>query len=150
MKKINIEGEEMENKNKLETLNKIFEGNKVRVIWEVDKEEYFFSVIDVVRVLTDSANPRRYWSDLKIMLSKEGSELYDFIVQLRMRAPDGKMRLTDTLDTEGVFRLIQSIPSPKAEPLKLWLAKLGRERIDETFDPEIAIHRAIEIYRKKG
>ena len=129
---------------------KLFEDKNVRVAWNEDKEEWYFSIIDVVRVLTESPEPRRYWSDLKIKLKKEGNETYENIVQLKMIADDGKMRLTDVADTEQILRIIQSIPSKKAEPFKLWLAKVGRERIDETYDPEITINRALETYRRKG
>lgn len=140
----------MENKNKLETISNLFEGNEIRSIWDVDKEEYYFSVVDVIRALTDSNIPKRYWSDLKRKLTEEGSQLYENIVQLKMKAQDGKLRETDTLDTKGILRLIESIPSPKAEPFKLWLAQMGKERIDELFDPEIAINRAIDYYRNRG
>lgn len=136
--------------NKNSTIIELFEGNEIRSIWDKDKEEYYFSVVDVVSVLTDSPNPRNYWSMLKRRIIDEGSELYTKCVQLKMKAKDGKIRETDTLDTEGIFRLIESIPSPKAEPFKLWLASLGKERIDEVFDPEIAINRAVDYYRGKG
>ena len=106
-------------KNKLETITNLFEEKEIRSIWDSEKEDYYFSVVDVISVLTDSPNPRRYWSDLKIDLKKEGSQLYANTVQLKMKAPDGKMRLTDTLDTEGIFRLIESVPSKKSEPFKL-------------------------------
>lgn len=131
---------------------KLFEDKKVRAFWDEEKEEWFFSIIDVVEILTESKNPRRYWSDLKNKITKDegGDELYDKIVQLKMLAADGKMRETDSSDMEGIFRIIQSIPSPKAEPFKLWLAKVGKERIDETIDPELAIQRARETYLKKG
>ena len=135
---------------KLETISNLFEEEEIRSIWDSEKEEYYFSVVDVVKALTDSNVPKRYWSDLKRKLTEEGSELYENIVQLKMKANDGKMRETDTLDTEGILRLIESIPSPKAEPFKLWLANLGSERIDEVFDPEIAVNRAVECYRKRG
>ncbi len=135
---------------KLETISNLFEEEEIRSIWDSEKEEYYFSVVDVVKALTDSNVPKRYWSDLKRKLTEEGSELYENIVQLKMKANDGKMRETDTLDTEGILRLIESIPSPKAEPFKLWLANLGSERIDEVFDPEIAVNRAVEYYRKRG
>ena len=131
-------------------LIKIFDNKNIRTIWDSEKEEYFFSVVDICGALSESNIPRNYWSDLKRKLKQEGSELHEKIVQLKMQSTDGKFYNTDTLDTEGVFRLIQSIPSPKSEPFKLWLAKLGRERIDETFDPEQAISRAINTYRKKG
>lgn len=131
---------------------KLFENKKVRALWDEEKEEWFFSIIDVVEVLTESNNPRRYWSDLKNKITNDegGDELYEKIVQLKMLAADGKMRKTDAVDMEGIFRIIQSIPSPKAEPFKLWLAKVGKERIDETIDPELAIQRAKETYLKKG
>ncbi len=133
-----------------ETAIKLFQEQRVRVHWDNEQEKWYFSIIDVIGILTESANPRRYWSDLKIKLKKEGSELYDFIVQLKMRSSDGKMRITDVADTEQILRLIQSVPSPKAEPFKLWLAKVGYERIEETEDPEKAFERAMETYLKKG
>ena len=136
--------------NKLETISNLFEDKEIRSIWDSEKEEYYFSVVDVISALTEANIPRNYWSDLKRRLKKEGSELHENIVQLKMRAHDGKLRETDTLDTAGIFRLIESVPSRKAEPFKLWLAKLGSERIDEVFDPEIAINRAINYYRNKG
>lgn len=138
--------------NKLETILNLFEGKEIRSVWDAEKEEYFFSVVDVIQVLTDSKIPKRYWTDLKRkMISEEGSQLYEKIVQLKMKSSkDGKMYLTDTLDTEGILRLIESVPSKKAEPFKLWLASLGKERIDEVFNPEIAINRAIDYYRNKG
>ena len=132
------------------TITKLFEGKEIRSIWDSEKEDYYFSVIDVIYALTESQNPRRYWSDLKSDLEKEGSQLYAKIVQLKLRAKDGKNRITDTLDTEGIFRLIESVPSGHAEPFKLWLAKLGKERIGEIYDPEKAITRAINYYRRMG
>ena len=138
------------NQNKLDTISNLFEGKEIRSIWDSDKEDYYISVVDVVKVLTDSSIPKRYWSDLKSKLVSEGSQLYAKIVQLKLKSKDGKYYLTDTLNTKGILRLIESIPSPKAEPFKLWLASLGSERIDEVFDPEIAINRAIEYYRLKG
>lgn len=129
---------------------KLFEDRQVRSVWDSEVEKWYISIIDVVEVLTDSANPRRYWSDLKIKLEKEGSEVYENIVQLKMKAPDGKMRLTDVADVEQLFRLIQSIPSPKAEPFKRWLAQLGRERLEEIDDPEQGIDRLLEYYHRKG
>lgn len=128
----------------------LFEDKKIRSSWDEQAEQWYFSVVDVVAVLTDSTEPRRYWSDLKIKLKNEGNETYDKIVQLKMRAPDGKMRTTDTADVKQLLRIIQSIPSPKAEPFKLWLAQVGAERIDETIDPELAIDRALSTYLKKG
>ena len=137
--------------NKLETISNLFEGKEIRSVWDETKEDYYFSVVDVISVLTDSKVPKRYWTDLKRKLTQEGSQLYDNIVQLKMKSlKDGKKYLTDTLDTKGILRLIESVPSPKAEPFKLWLASLGDERINEIFDPEIAIRRAIEYYRNKG
>ena len=139
----------MEN-NKLETISNLFEDNEIRSVWDSEKGEYYFSVVDVIAALTDSNIPRNYWSDLKRKLRQEGSQLHENIVQLKMKATDGKMRETDTLDTKGILRLIESIPSPKAEPFKLWLAKMGNDRIDEIFDPEIALNRAIDYYRNRG
>ncbi len=136
--------------NKLETISNLFEDKEIRSIWDSEKEEYYFSVVDVISALTEANIPRNYWSDLKRRLKKEGSELHENIVQLKMKAQDGKLRETDTLDTAGIFRLIESVPSRKAEPFKLWLANLGSERIDEVFDPEIAINRAVNYYRNKG
>ena len=140
----------MANNSKLETISNLFEGKEIRSIWDNEKEEYFFSVVDIIGALTDSKIPRNYWSDLKRKLIDEGSELHENIVQLKMKAKDGKFRETDTLDTKGVLRLIESVPSSKAEPFKLWLAQMGKERIDEIFDPEIAIKRAIDYYRNRG
>ena len=128
----------------------IFEGKRIRRIWDGEKELWYFSVIDVVTVLTGSTIPRRYWSDLKIKLQKEGSEVYEKIVQLKMLSSDGKYYQTDTADTEVMLRIIQSIPSPNAEPFKLWLAKVGYERLEETADPELAIDRALKTYLQKG
>ena len=135
---------------KLETISNLFEGKEIRSIWDAEEEEYFFSVVDVIGALTDSKIPKRYWTDLKRRITEEGSQLYEDIVQLKMIAKDGKMRETDTLDTKGILRLIESVPSPKAEPFKLWLAQMGKERIDEVFDPEMAIKRAIDYYRNRG
>lgn len=135
---------------KLETITKLFEGSEIRSIWDSDKEEYYFSVVDVIRALTNANIPRNYWSDLKRKLKEEGSRLHENIVQLKMMAQDGKLRETDALDTKGILRLIESVPSPKAEPFKLWLANLGNERIDEVFNPELAINRAIDYYRSRG
>ena len=137
------------NDNKLETITNLFEGKEIRSIWDREKEEYFFSVVDVISALTDSSEPRKYWSVLKGRLKKEGSEVTTNCSQLRMLAPDGKMRLRDAMSTKDIFRLIESIPSKNAEPFKLWLAQMGKERIDEVFDPEIAINRAVNYYRNK-
>ena len=128
--------------NKLETISNLFEDMEIRSIWDSDKEEYFFSVIDVIVALTKSDRPRKYWNDLKKKLENEGSELSERIGQLKLKSKDGKFYNQDVLDTKGILRLIESVPSPKAEPFKLWLANLGSERIDEVFDPEIAINRA--------
>ena len=129
---------------------KLFETKKVRNIWDDKEEKWYFSIVDVVAVLTDSPNPRKYWSVLKTRLKKEGSELTTNCIQLKMRSADGKLYNTDVADTEQLLRIIQSIPSPKAEPFKLWLAQVGREHIEETIDPEQAIDRALDTYLKKG
>ena len=128
----------------------VFEDNKLRTLWDSENEKWYISVIDVIEVLTGSNTPKRYWSDLKRKLKKEGNETYDKIVRLKMKATDGKMRMTDVADSEQIFRLIQSIPSPKAEPFKLWLAQLASERIDEIQNPEITIDRALEQYLNLG
>ena len=134
---------------KLATISNLFEGIEIRSIWDPEKEEYYFSVVDVVKALTGSNIPKRYWSYLKRKLDEEGSQLYANIVRLKMKAQDGKFRETDTLDTKGIFRLIESIPSPKAEPFKVWLANLGSERVDEVFDPEKAVKRAVHYYKMR-
>ena len=139
----------MEN-NKIATISNLFEGNEIRSIWNSEKEEYYFSVVDVIAALTESKEPRKYWSVLKIRLKKEGSQVTTNCSQLKMIAPDGKMRMRDVLDTEGILRLIESVPSPKAEPFKLWLAKLGRQKVDEVFDPSKGIDEMIDFYLKKG
>ncbi len=133
-----------------ETSIKIFESRQVRTAWNEDSEEWYFSIIDVIEILTESMRPRKYWDDLKRKLQAEGSELSEKIGQLKMVAPDGKMRLTDVANTEQLFRLIQSIPSPKAEPFKQWLAKVGYERLKETVDPAQSIDRARENWKKHG
>ena len=129
---------------------KLFEGNKIRSSWDREKEEWYFSIVDIIGILTESENPRKYWSVLKTRLKKEGNELATICSQLKMKASDGKMRNTDVADIQGIFRIIQSVPSPKAEPFKMWLAEVGKERIDETIDPEITIDRALVTYLKKG
>ena len=129
---------------------KIFQDTHIRSHWDADKELWYFSIIDIIAILTGSDRPRKYWNDLKIKLTKEGSEVSEKIGQLKMVAPDGKMRSTDVADTETLFRLIQSIPSPKAEPFKLWLAQVGYERIEENEDPEKTIDRAMATYLSKG
>ena len=128
---------------------RLFESQKVRSVWDGEQEKWYISIVDVIEVLTGSANPRRYWSDLKIKLEKEGSQLYDKIVQLKMQSSDGKFYQTDVADVEQLFRLIQSIPSPKAEPFKLWLSQLARERLEEIDDPEQGIERLMEYYHRK-
>lgn len=138
------------NQEKLETIVDLFEGKEIRSIWDNEKEDYYFSVVDVVNALANPKDARKYWSVLKTRLKKEGSEVTTNCSQLKMLAPDGKMRLRDAMKTNDILRLIESIPSPKAEPFKMWLAHLGSERIDEVFDPEIAIKRAINYYRKRG
>lgn len=136
----------------MENKIKVFESKEVRTVWNAEEEEYYFSVVDVVAVLTDNEyqSARNYWKVMKNRLSKEGSELVTFCNRLKMQASDGKMRMTDCLDTKGVLRLVQSIPSPKAEPFKVWLAQVGSERLDEIADPEQAILRGAEYYRRKG
>ena len=128
----------------------LFEDKKVRSVWDSEAEKWYISIVDVIEVLTGSVNPRRYWSDLKIKLSKEGSQLYENIVQLKLPSIDGKNYKTDVADVEQLFRLIQSVPSPKAEPFKLWLAQLGRERLEEIDNPEMGIERMMEYYHRKG
>ena len=135
---------------KLDVITNLFEEASIRSVWDSAKEDYYFSVVDVIGALTETTRPRKYWSDLKTQLKKEGSELSEKIGQLKLKAQDGKYYNTDVLDTKGILRLVESIPSPKAEPFKVWLASLGSERIDEVFDPEIAISRAILYYKNKG
>ena len=128
----------------------LFEDKRIRTAWDAEKEEWYFSIVDVVAVLTNSPNPQTYWRVLKKRLKDEGNETVTSCNALKMTAADGKRRLTDVADTEQLLRIIQSIPSPKAEPFKLWLAQVGRERIEETIDPELTIDRALETYLKKG
>ena len=128
----------------------LFEGQEIRKLWDAEKELWYFSVVDIVKVLTDSVDPRKYWNKLSQRLKEEGSEVVTKCHQLKMVAEDGKMRLTDAADTETLLRLVQSIPSPNAEPFKLWLARVGYERLEETADPELAINRALKTYLKKG
>ncbi len=135
---------------KKETSIKLFEQKQIRSVWKDDEEKWYFSIIDVVTILTESPNPRKYWSVLKTRLKKEGSQLATNCSQLKMLSSDGKFYKTDVADTEQLFRLLQSVPSKKAEPFKLWLARVGRERIDEIEDPEIGIDRMMETYLKKG
>ena len=130
---------------------KIFEGSQIRSVWDNEREEWYFSIVDVVGSLTESNNPRDYWYRVKKCMSEEEkSELSTICRQLKLKAPDGKMRLTDVADMQGIFRIIQSVPSPKAEPFKMWLAEVGKERIDEIIDPELTIDRALEGYARKG
>lgn len=131
-------------------LNKLFEGKDIRMIWNKDEEKYYISVVDVVGILTDSENPRNYWKVLKHRLIAEKNETVTNCNRLKLKSKDGKYRLTDVTDIEGIFRIIESIPSKKAEPIKMWLARLGKERINETIDPSISIQRAIDNYRLKG
>ena len=135
---------------KMHLINKIFNNETIRTIWDKEQEKYYISIVDIIRVLTDSKNPQTYWRVLKKRLKEEGNETVTNCNGLKLKAKDGKYRLTDVVDIEGMFRIIESIPSKNAEPVKLWLAKLGSERIDETFDPSIAVERAIYYYRKKG
>ena len=128
----------------------IFEEKKVRTVWDDEQEEWYFSIIDTIEVLTETDRPRKYWSDLKSKLKKEGSELSEKIGQLKMISPDGKKRMTDVADTEQLFRLIQSIPSPKAEPFKLWIAEIAKQRLDQMQDPELSIEQAMTDYRRLG
>ena len=130
---------------------KMFEGSQIRSVWDNEREEWYFSVVDVIGSLTESNNPRDYWYRVKKRMSEEEkSELSTICRQLKLKAPDGKMRLTDVADMQGIFRIIQSVPSPKAEPFKMWLAEVGKERIDEIIDPELTIDRALESYARKG
>lgn len=130
---------------------KMFEGSQIRSVWDNEREEWYFSIIDVIASLTESSNPRDYWYRVKKrMADEERSELSTICRQLKLKAPDGKMRLTDVAGMQGIFRIIQSVPSPKAEPFKMWLAEVGRERIDEIIDPELTIDRALESYARKG
>lgn len=137
--------------NELKVVEKVFENKQIRTIWNGDEEKFYISVVDMIEILTDSTEPRKYWNWLKNKLLKEEQfETSSITRQLKLIAKDGKNRMTDVVDIEGMFRLIESIPSKKAEPIKLWLARLGKERIDEEYDPEITINRALENYRKKG
>jgi len=135
---------------KLETISNLFEETQIRSVWNSENEDYYFSVVDVIGALTGSNDPSHYWRTLKSRMIKEGNETVTNCDTFKLMAKDGKMRKTDVLDTKGILRLIESVPSPKAEPFKMWLAGLGKERIDEVFDPEIAINRSINYYRNKG
>ena len=138
------------NQDKMHLINKIFNNETIRTVWDKEKEKYYISVIDIVGVLAESDNPRKYWSVMKTRLKKEGNEVATICSQLKLKASDGKYYNTDVCDIEGMFRIIQSIPSKNAEPIKQWLAKLGSERIDEIFDPSIAVQRSMDLYRAKG
>lgn len=128
----------------------LFENKQIRVVWDAEKEKYYFSVVDIIQVLTESPRPRKYWSALKTKLKEEGNETSQNLGQLKLPSQDGKMRLTDVADLEEVFRIIQSIPSPKAEPLKRWLAEVGAQRIDQMIDPELTFQMAVQDYRRQG
>ena len=138
------------NQDKIHLVNKIFNNETIRTVWDKEDEKYYISVVDIVRVLSESKDGRKYWNKLKQRLREEGNETVTNCHQLKLKAQDGKYRLTDVVDIEGMFRIIESIPSKNAEPIKQWLAKLGSERIDETFDPSLAAQRAIDLYRSKG
>ena len=138
------------NQDKMHLINKIFNNETIRTVWDKEKEKYYISVIDVVGVIAESENPRKYWSVLKTRLKKEGNELATNCSQLKLKSSDGKYYNTDVVDIENMFRIIESIPSKNAEPIKQWLAKLGSERIDEIFDPSISMQRSIDLYRTKG
>jgi len=138
------------NKDKMHLINKIFKNETIRTVWDKEDEKYYISVVDIVGVISESKDGRKYWNKLKQRLKEEGNETVTNCHQLKLKAGDGKYRLTDVVDIEGMFRIIESIPSKNAEPIKGWLAKLGSERIDEVFDPSLAAQRAIDIYRAKG
>ena len=138
------------NQDKMHLINKIFNNETIRTVWDKNDEKYYVSVIDIVGIIAESDNPRKYWSVLKTRLKKEGNELATICSQLKLKSSDGKYYNTDVTDIEGMFRIIESIPSKNAEPIKQWLAKLGKERIDEVFDPSLTVQRAIDVYRAKG
>ena len=138
------------NQNKMHLVNKLFDNETIRTVWDNEQEKYFISVVDIVRILTDSDNPQVYWRVMKKRLKDDGNETVTNCNALKLKAQDGKYRMTDVVDIEGMFRIIESIPSKNAEPIKQWLAHLGKERIDETFDPSITVQRAIDTYRAKG
>jgi len=135
---------------KLHLINKIFQNGEIRTVWNSEEEKYYISVVDIVGVLSESKDNRKYWNKLKQRLKLEGNETVTNCHQLKLKAQDGKYRMTDVVDIEGMFRIIESVPSKNAEPIKQWLARLGKERIDETFDPSISVQRAIDLYRTKG
>ena len=136
--------------NQIHLINKMFKSETIRTVWNREEQKYYISVVDIVGVLSESKDKRKYWNKLKQRLNNEGNETVTNCHQLKLKAQDGKYRLTDVVDIEGMFRIIESIPSKNAEPIKLWLARLGRERIDEVFDPSITVQRSIDIYRAKG
>ena len=138
------------NQDKMHLINKIFNNETIRTVWDKEEEKYYISVVDLVGILSESKDGRKYWNKLKQRLKEEGNETVTNCHQLKLKAQDGKYRLTDVVDIEGMFRIIESIPSKNAEPIKLWLAKLGKERIDEIFDPSITAQRSIDLYRAKG
>ena len=138
------------NHDKMHLVNKIFNNETIRTVWDKEEEKYFISIVDLVGVLSESENPRNYWKVLKHRLKKEGNESVTNCNQLKLKSSDGKYYNTDVVDIEGMFRIIESIPSKNAEPIKIWLAKLGSERIDEVFDPSLVAQRALDIYRAKG
>ena len=138
------------NQEKMHLINKIFNDKTIRTVWDKEDEKYYISVVDIVGVLSESKDGRKYWNKLKQRLKEEGNETVTNCHQLKLRAQDGKYRLTDVVDIEGMFRIIESVPSKNAEPIKQWLAKLGSEKIDEVFDPSLAAQRAIDLYRTKG
>ena len=135
---------------KMHLINKIFNNETIRTIWDKEEEKYYISVVDIVGIIAESKDGRKYWNKLKQRLKEEGNEMVTNCHQLKLKATDGKYRMTDVCDIEGMFRIIESIPSKNAEPIKLWLAHLGKERIDEVFDPSLTVQRAIDIYRVKG
>ena len=136
--------------NKMQLINKLFNNDTIRTLWDKDEEKYFVSIVDIVSIISESKDGRKYWNKLKQRLKEEGNETVTNCHQLKLKAQDGKYRMTDVCDIEGMFRIFESIPSKNAEPIKQWLAKLGKERINETFDPSVALQRAIDLYRAKG
>ena len=138
------------NQDKMHLVNKIFNNETIRTVWDKEEEKYYISIVDLVRVLSESENPRNYWKVLKHRLKREGNESVTNCNQLKLKSSDGKYYSTDVTDIEGMFRIIEAIPSKNAEPIKQWLAKLGKERIDEVFDPSLTVQRAIDMYRAKG
>ena len=150
VKKYIMKGGTMMGQDKMHLINKIFNNETIRTVWDKEDEKYYISVIDIVGILSESSNPQTYWRVMKKRLKDEGNETVTNCNALKLRAQDGKYRLTDVVDIEGMFRIIESIPSKNAEPIKQWLASLGSERVDEIFDPSIAVQRAVDLYRAKG